>query len=223
MQEKQTLALHAYRIVRLIIPALVSMGMAGFSFAAQSPKAVADKSGKPMFTVANIMPSMAPLVILPPQMTNVTVTLSWPVTPNVSYQVVIGTNMTGTNFIGTTWRNITATAGYSQVIRVLDDNQFIYARLHLSGATNTFSEIIRSPDWDFNAARVNWVPPINALLCKSPDRMSWVCSYTRPPITEPIKKGENQFYMCYSPGPTRVVLDIKLSREWNEAEKHYGL
>lgn len=217
VQEKQTLALHAYRIVRLIIPALVSMGMAGFSFAAQSPK---DRPNDQRMFQSMLVKA---IVLPPPQMTNVTVTLTWPTNPNVSYQVVIGTNMMGTNFIGTTWLDITATAGYSQVIRVLDNNEFIYARIRLAGATNLFSEIVRSPDWGFNADRVNWFPPVAALLCKTPDFRLWVCSYTTPPVTNIIRAGESQFYMCYNPGPTRVILDIKLLREWNEGAKHYGL
>lgn len=202
----------------MIIPALVSMGMAGFSFAAQSPKALSSATDQQL---NRLMPLA--IVLPPPQMVDVVVPLTWPATPNVSYQVVIGTNMAGTNFIGTTWGTITTATSYSQVIRVPDNNQFVYARLHLAGATNRFSEIVRSPPFDFNADRVNWFPPVNALLCKSPDRISWVCAYVTPPVTSSIRAGESQFYMCYSPGPTRVVMDIKLSREWNEAAKHFGL
>lgn len=179
--------------------------------------------GKPMFKMSDLIPKSVTIIVPPPAMTNRTVRIEGlNGTNGETYQVFIGTNFVGDNFVGTVWLELTTNSTYSRVIRVLDNTAYFFSRVAISRGTERWywSELLREPNFEFNFVRMKWFPPVQALFCKSPDMRFWVCYNATPPVTNAIVPGGSQFYMCQSPAPNRVVMDITPLREWNG--KYYG-
>lgn len=206
-----------------MVKTLMMLFLSSSVFALQTPKGneVQSSLGSPMNK------ALKPLtfVMLPPTNVNVSVTMFWTPTPNVSYQVVIGTNLIGTNFVGTTWSTITTNTSITTIIQVPDDNQFVFGRIRLAGATNVLSEIVRSPNWRPDAVAVWWSKPANSAVV-------WMEVSTdvgfhnfaavqpqNPPMIVPIMLGQSQFYRILG---APVTMSINPLWQWDDVLKHFG-
>lgn len=189
----------------------------------RTPKAAQGTNDVMMFDMRLLIPqdTAFSIVVPPTALTNIVQGLEWTASPRASgYTLYAGTNQ------GPPYRWSTNSQSASAVIRFTtrDDYSYLYYAVKATNSTGSsdYSNEVRDQDWDANAVRVSWFPPVEALLCRTADFKFWTCWLATPPITNAIELNQNAFYRCQSPAPSRVFMDIKPLRLWNAAANHFG-
>lgn len=197
--------------------------------AAQSPAARTPKDAEVQKSLGAPMKRTSLIVVPPDTNAPVQVTVTCNPTPNVSYQWVIGTNLNlfTTNFIGTTWTNITATNWFAMTLSVPEGTRFS-CRMRMAGATNKFSEFAIDGGFNFNAFVLTWTnppspQPLGPLgLVKQPVWLgllndfrytNWAWVQATSPTTNMVDlKAKSVFYRLLS--PQGIPLTIAMAPAW---------
>lgn len=208
--------IHARLVSMVIRPALVSLGVTGILLFSGC-KTVTEK-----WLFENNNPPPAPdletrsslSVVLPPPVASVRVEVYWESTntADVEYVVQYGYPESSiTNEFGRTknW-SITNSIPWQDGISHL---YFTVYATNIYGSAKSY--VARYPDWEPNAVKVWWEPPVTCLVFESPNLRHWVGYFATPPVTNSIVSTQC-FYMANAP----VAMSIEPLRLWNG--KHYG-
>lgn len=212
-------------ILKLIHFLMLCVAINSFGATQQTPKGkeVQASLGTPMFTLKMLMPKEVAFIIVPPALTNITVSMYCTPTPGAWYSMFLGTNDTvNTDW---SWSAVSGSNSASWTVRVLEGARF-YGRVYAVKPSGTVkSEIASDQPFPPDSYVIWWTPPGKSTVIQvTSDLKSWTSRYSgvSSPITNKIDFSKSHEW--FRAMTTNVLPDIgiDLIRTWNAKLEHYG-